>query len=523
MIIIHSSSYVPPELQEEFGVIPPCMLPLANRKLIEHQAGVLKEFFPEVMLAVSLPEHYELTMPEADLLGRLELKIIHMPEGFSLRAALASILDRLEIKKGGVRLLRGDTAFGSFPLELDVVSVVPGQSGCAGEKTQEGPGAAEERWAGFFSFSSPENLARCMAPAGHSFSDAIRAYARVRPLRFVPAPDRYELGHSSAYFRSRAALTSQRAFNSLTVSASIVTKTGIPAQKIEAEANWFCRVPPHIKKYTPQLIAHGHENGQPYYQLEYLPLSPLNELFVHGRNPVSFWEYAFDRIENFFRDAAVAVPCAAAVQRAARKLYVDKTRQRLRLFIEAEGLDATKPLHYAGARLPSLQDICEECLHKTLELPCVPGILHGDLCLSNIFIDKRSGNIKLIDPRGLDNDNAQTIYGDQKYDLAKLAHSCIGLYDFIISGYYRLEANDACHYDLRFVPDERLTAIQATFWQKKFMPQCSVAEIMPLTILLFLSMLPLHNDNHIKQQALFANALRLYQAHVAPAGARISL
>ncbi len=513
MIIINSGAYVAPELQAEFGAIPPCMLPLANRKLIEHQVRALNTAFPGQPILVSLPGQYDLSVHDRDLLDRLSVRVVQTPDDFSLCSALVYLLSMTETGSDGVRLLRGDTLLSDFPDGADLVSVAPGPARYRREK-EERPGTGKPVWTGFFSFSSPRALMRCLALAKDSFDTAVRAYAGEHPLRFVPAGRWFDLGHVSSYFRARSALTTQRAFNRLTVEANIVTKMGSPPQKIEAEAEWFCRVPPRIKKYIPQLLAHGHREGQPYYQLEYLALSPLNELFVHGRNSVVFWEYAFDLIENFFVDAAGLAPDAAAVREAAGKLYADKTRQRLSLFTEAENIDAARPLFHAGKQLPPLRDICEDCLQKILALPGAPGVLHGDLCLSNIFIDLRVGSIKVIDPRGLDSDNTKTIYGDQKYDLAKLAHSCIGLYDFIISGYYRLETSDPYHYDLRFVLDDRLVAIQEKFREKRFIPQCSVADVLPLTVLLFLSMLPLHSDDRRKQQALFANALRLYQEHV---------
>lgn len=580
MIIINSGAYVASELQAEFGAIPPCMLPLANRKLIEHQVRALSAAFPGQAILVSLPAQYVLTEHDAALLDRLGVRVVQTPDNFSLCAALMYILSAVASAQDHVRLLRGDTLFGDFPKGLDLVSVAPspddykrererlsvgdglqmppvceqlegfeeradaGSQADGGGRTetagrarmgaglqaetgdrvrieagrQTGSRASDLVWTGFFAFSSVRLLLRSLALAKDSFTEAVKLYARECTVHSAPAGRWFDLGHINTYFRSRSALTTQRAFNTLNVDANIVTKTGTPPQKIEAEANWFQQVPRQIKKYIPQLISHGHEAGQPYYQLEYLPLSPLNELFVHGRNSVSFWEYAFDLIEDFFIDAASVTPDEAVVRDAARKLYADKTRQRLRMFTDAEGLASDRPLRYAGEELPPLQEICEDCLRKTLDLPCAPGILHGDLCLSNILIDLRSDNIKVIDPRGLDNDGRQTIYGDQKYDLAKLAHSCIGLYDFIISGYYRLESANPYDYALHFVPDERLLAVQAKFWNKRFLPQCAVADILPLTVLLFFSMLPLHSDDHTKQQALFANALRLYRTHVRDSG-----
>lgn len=42
----------------------------------------------------------------------------------------------------------------------------------------------------------------------------------------------------------------------------------------------------------------------------------------------------------------------------------------------------------------------------------------------------------MIDPRGITASGEMTIYGDASYDIAKLSHSIIGLYDWIIAGYY---------------------------------------------------------------------------------------
>lgn len=39
-------------------------------------------------------------------------------------------------------------------------------------------------------------------------------------------------------------------------------------------------------------------------------------------------------------------------------------------------------------------------------------------------------------------DGQKTLYGDIRYDLAKLSHSILGLYDWIIAGYYHVEIAD---------------------------------------------------------------------------------
>lgn len=63
---------------------------------------------------------------------------------------------------------------------------------------------------------------------------------------------------------------------------------------------------------------------------------------------------------------------------------------------------------------------------------------------------------------------------------------------------------------LSFNLDERFIDIQKMFLSKKLLPSITNSEIMPATILLFLSMIPLHFDKPYRQEAMLANALRLY-------------
>ena len=137
-------------------------------------------------------------------------------------------------------------------------------------------------------------------------------------------------------------------------------------------------------------------------------------------------------------------------------------------------------------------------------------LIHGDFCFSNILFDFRKMNIKVIDPRGIDFKNNITMYGDYRYDIAKLSHSIIGLYDFIISGFYTLNSN---FYNLNFeiYNNKNSLEIQQYFLNKNI----NIKKIIDiksqcLMINLFLSMLPLHNDNKQRQLALLSNSFRLF-------------
>ena len=138
-------------------------------------------------------------------------------------------------------------------------------------------------------------------------------------------------------------------------------------------------------------------------------------------------------------------------------------------------------------------------------------IMHGDFCFSNTLYDFKSQSVKVIDPRGLSADCKEiTNYGDLRYDVAKLAHSIIGKYDFIMAG--RFEYSESSKYDIKFnIYDNDNCRIAKYFLDRmSSLYNITADTIYPIMINLFLSMLPLHNDNTIHQKALLANALRLY-------------
>ena len=138
-------------------------------------------------------------------------------------------------------------------------------------------------------------------------------------------------------------------------------------------------------------------------------------------------------------------------------------------------------------------------------------MIHGDFCFSNILYDFRANIIKLIDPRGIMPEETPTIFGDVRYDIAKLYHSVIGCYDLIVSGYYEINHFTDYSVDLTLPTDLQLQQRQEIFKERSF-ADLSITEACahPISILLFLSMLPLHADNEDRQTALLANAFRLY-------------
>jgi hypothetical protein len=137
------------------------------------------------------------------------------------------------------------------------------------------------------------------------------------------------------------------------------------------------------------------------------------------------------------------------------------------------------------------------------------------LCLSNILYDLRSRVCKFIDPRG--SFGSAGIYGDPRYDVAKLYHSIYGLYDFITNDLFHVEIDgNRVVLDIRSRPQH--AQIQKRF-EKVFFAEFDRREILLITGLLFASMPALHYDAPRRQMAMYARALQLFGEAYAPAPA----
>lgn len=516
MIIINSGAYVIPEFQAELGRIPPCMLPIGNRKLIENQVRELRVKYDQESIYVTLPESYQLTLNERRLLKELHVLPISTSDEFTLAESILFALNTTDHnEQENIRLVHGDTLIIDLPdsSQLDVLGVVYAKDDY-GWQIERIDGGRALIWCGFFSFSSRRDLIQTLALSRGHFVKAVQDYRQRHPMALLHIENWHDLGHVNTYFRSRAAITTQRAFNTLQVVHGVVYKTGEPDIKIQAEGNWFDRLPVHLRRFTPQLIDKGtSRKGQSYYQLEYLPIMPLNELFVHGRNSASEWRRLFALLNQFLQlctNNVTSTETQASIREDFDQLIAQKTHKRLQEYSVSTGFNLDNQTRYAAHDLPSIRQIAEDCIRRARELPALPAIMHGDLCFSNVLFDSRADQIKVIDPRGLTAQGDLSVYGDQKYDLAKLAHSVIGLYDFIIAGRYRLIEHSLYHLELDFELDNRIYEIQQIFGSHEFGHGLTITQIMPLVVLLFLSMLPLHDDRPDRQKAMLANALRLF-------------
>jgi hypothetical protein len=514
VILITSGAFISAELQAELGQLPPSFLPLGNRRLYEHQAANIRGHFGDIDIFLSVTETYKIQTSDWMLLEELGITVIPVPNGLSLGESVLNAINRIGRYYETIRILHGDTLIMRLPLTGDLIALAMSNDDYPWEVESRGL-TAERVWCGYFAFSDVKLLVRSLSRLGGNFVDAVRTYQSIRTLSLDLVEGWYDLGHVNTYFRSRASLTTQRIFNDLRIEDGVVRKSGKDSHKIEAERLWFQTLPDSLKRFVPQLISHGSVKGSPFYELEYLPLMPLNELFVHCCLPASFWSRIFillrELMERFGKSVQLDMTQRQQIANGFYHLVVTKTRCRLNEFQNETGCDLHQGTTLNGVELPSIFTIADRCQQAVLKLCSVASLVHGDLCFSNLLFDSRTEQLKVIDPRGLDASGKFSSLGDLKYDFAKIAHSIVGLYDHIVSGRYTLENIGPMDFKFSIYVDTHTLALQAFFVKEFRLNGLTVSQIMPLVVLLFLSMLPLHHDNPRRQQAFIANALRLFR------------
>ncbi|MFM6994751.1 MAG: hypothetical protein ACKOWO_06535 [Sediminibacterium sp.] len=509
MYLITSGEFVTNGLENEFGHIPPAFLPFQNKRLVNHLIGQL----PSIeTIYLSIPEAYEVNKKDYLDFQLNNIKLLRIPKGLTLGQSIIHSLNAIGKYNEVINIMHGDTLFHetSFPVDTFLISETKVDYNWA---YLENDIKENIVYAGYFSFSKQSILIKSIIENGYDFIKGINNYKKEVKVEEIFVEKWYDFGNVNTFFRSKSILTSQRVFNDMSIENQVVHKSSSNSKKIVAEANWFNYIPNVLKIYTPQIYNVGIKNGKKFYELEYLPLSSLSEFFVFGNSQGFVWLNILESCQIFLNTCYSLKPNESIATSCFESLYGPKTIRRLEEFMKESKFEIDKPIILNGENYPPLIDIAKNTsmLIKPVE-PRNICVNHGDFCFSNILYDYRLQNIKVIDPRGLDGNNNETIYGDFRYDVAKLAHSIIGLYDFIIAGYYIFEEKDAYDFNFEIYSNPNIKVIQDNFLKMKFAGKTlKDMDTFPILVHLFLSMLPLHSDDIIRQKALISNALLIYK------------
>jgi hypothetical protein len=192
-------------------------------------------------------------------------------------------------------------------------------------------------------------------------------------------------------------------------------------------------------------------------------------------------------------------------------VYIDKTFERLQALMHDETwhtLFDAETITFNGKALRGWKLIQGDVKAVTRKLVhnAPVSVVHGDYCFSNILYDIGNQIVRLIDPRG--SFGVKGIYGDSRYDIAKLRHSICEGYDYIVADMFDLQESgtqyESCIYH------SGLPQVLGVLFDKAVGEMgYALNEIRFIEGLLFLSMLPLHSDQPRRQKMMLLTGLSL--------------
>lgn len=348
-----------------------------------------------------------------------------------------------------------------------------------------------------------------------TFYYALRKYSEVRPMKPVYTEEWFDIGHLDKYYHSKMEV-SAREFNHISIDRNrgILKKTSDNVGKFIDEIKWYLKLPGDIEYVRPRIFAYSTAYEKPYISMEYYAYHTLHELFLYSDLNVQQWNDIFNRIKFVINDFKRYTVKDNRIRVSLEEMYLKKTLQRfdtLRLD-ERFKFFFEKPVIVNGKRYRSLNKIAE-LLKEVIPVYLYDidnfSIIHGDLCFSNILVDSNLFFVKVVDPRG--KFGAFDIYGDKRYELAKLFHSVDGKYDYIIKDLFEV-SYDAKKAEITYSISERKMDFSLyEVFREAFQDDIGddIKKIELIEALLFLSMIPLHNESFKHQIVMLGTGLNI--------------
>lgn len=512
------------------------MLPINGKPVIGHIIDdLLERGISTVVIAIQENENLINKYVRLKYAEKIDALFVRIPTGKSLVYTIASATKAIK-EAGGILIYLGDTIYKgplSFKSDFLVTSteIIDPSKWCIVEESKAGLSFIDKPVAyegcgtalcGIYYFNNHKVLKASLkksAVQGVNISDILTAYQKQYRFRLVKAQQWYDCGNIENYHRAKIDFLKSRNFNDLGYNAleGIIVKRSTKKAKMLDEAHWYKTLPLPLKIFTPRLFAIHTEKNAVAYELEFYGYPSLADLYTFGDEGLPLWDLIIQRlldVHAVFRRFHKRIP-----YRSYHDMYVKKTIARLhelqsvsywkRLMGHNEIILNGEPLknvHTLFERLPGLV--------RTLytETAADMAVIHGDLCLSNILCDINNLLVKFIDPRG--SFGTRGIYGDQKYDLAKLRHSFHGNYDFLIADLFELKEDANASFTLQIHTEEKHAEIAARFDHILEQRGFNIKHVALIEGLLFLSMIPLHAENPIRQKAMYLTGLKILQPYL---------
>ena len=341
-----------------------------------------------------------------------------------------------------------------------------------------------------------------------------------KELKGLKCNEWYDFGEIETYNESRKHFNLSRCFNSIYYNEDSIIKKSTNYNKIQKEILWFLSLPLELQKYTPRLLSYSLIDDDVSYELEYINGTSLQELFIYNYLSCEDWNKIFDLLDKCIDDFKNVSSLHRSSLYEFLKNNIDKRLHMIKNecnpILEELVNKYNIDIHINGKSYFSILYL-QSYIDKKLESfktddTTYSQIIHGDMVFSNIIYNIGNNKIKLIDPRG--DFNGDIVYGDLRYDFAKLCQCVMGKYDYIVNDLTTLEFTKDVknkiyniNYSIfNFNKHCDITSILLKLFEKY---NCKLSDILFITAIQFLTMIPLHRENLNHQIMMFAKFIEL--------------
>lgn len=372
---------------------------------------------------------------------------------------------------------------------------------------------------GYYSFSNSYSLHSSIQDlyvAGkQQMSELLREEGKREPFCVFKAKEWYDFGNLDNLLESKQRLLQSRYFNSLNIDPVLntITKVSEYDEKLRDELNWYKLLPNELKVLSPRIISENEIDGQLNLVQEYYGYPTLAEMYLFSDLDTESWSFIFKKLLNIHK---IFKKYTVELRREdLESIYIKKTNERIKSLLKNDNwkrrwlndsiIINKKTYRSINKLFPMIINQSEElCRYKS------GSIIHGDFCFSNILFDLNNQIVRLIDPRG--SFGIKGVYGDPRYDIAKLRHSIANLYDYIVADSFEVVEKEMS-FSYKIYSDNNNNELKNIYDNIIINIGYDVEQIKFIEGLLFLTMLPLHSDNPQRQLAMYLTSTIIFNEY----------
>jgi choline kinase len=508
----------------------PALIPVNTKPLVLYHLEFYRQFDCRIHIVVNRGDSK--LIEDSVNLGEFEYQIIEVPGNHGVNASLQYALEHVEITTDSIVNLV--TTVPTHYLEENAVVLESNLSynddwSCVTTDTdnisfwfRSNPNKATgHAFMGLFSMDT-SLLMKAANQVMHR-ADLLEVFAYLTQTdRFTAKGFSFKLlewidvGHAINYYRSKLKLISSRSFNAVQVNdLGVLKKRSSNYAKLEVEEDFISSLPSSLSILFPRIIspyAYDSESKTGSYAMEFYGYPSIAELQLFWDLQDEAWTRMFEDIEVAFR---LFMKHNYSIGKGAYlDFYVGKIADRVKEYEQQMDEESryliSENININGNTYKSFDKIKDK-LFKRIEKMYNEDdfcIVHGDLCFNNLLYDVNHRLLRLIDPRGSFGNKYKGVYGDIKYDLAKLLHSAVGGYDYLVNNLYKIEIKDkTINYKIFYKASNKIISRKALRLVQNL--GYDPNDIMLIVGTLFLTMPPLHNDSTSRQKAMYIHGLKL--------------